>query len=81
MIIIIGGSGFIGTRLSTQLQKDNIPFKIVDIEKSAAFPDHWEFGDVTKPESLVEPLTGSDVIINRLQSTKIMCILSVFTMM
>lgn len=64
MLTIIGGSGFIGTRLSTQLQKDNIPFKIVDIEKSAAFPDHWEFGDVTKPESLIEPLTGSDVIIN-----------------
>ena len=46
------------------ITKGNIPFKIVDIEKSTAFPDHWEFGDVTKPESLVEPLTGSDVIIN-----------------
>ena len=64
MLTIIGGSGFIGTRLSNQLKSQNIDFKIVDIQKSEAHPEKWEFGDVTKPETLVEPLKGSDVIIN-----------------
>lgn len=64
MLTIIGGSGFIGTRLSNQLKSQNIDFKIVDIEKSEAHPEKWEFGDVTKPETLIEPLKGSDVIIN-----------------
>lgn len=64
MLTIIGGSGFIGTRLSNQLKSQNIDFKIVDIQKSEAHPEKWEFGDVTKPETLIEPLKGSDVIIN-----------------
>lgn len=64
MITIIGGSGFIGTRLSGQLTKENIEFKIVDIVKSEKYPEKWVFGDVTRPESLLEPLKGSDVIIN-----------------
>lgn len=33
MLTIIGGSGFIGTRLSNQLKSQNIDFKIVDIQK------------------------------------------------
>ncbi len=64
MYTIIGGSGFIGTRLSDQLTKENIEFKIVDIAKSDKYPEKWVFGDVTKPESLLEPLKDSDVIIN-----------------
>lgn len=64
MIAIIGGSGFIGTRLSDQLTKENINFKIVDIAKSEKYPDKWKFGDVTKPESLLEPLKNSNIIIN-----------------
>lgn len=64
MITIIGGSGFIGTRLSDQLTKENIEFKIVDIAKSEKYPEKWVFGDVTKPESLLEPLKNSSVIIN-----------------
>lgn len=64
MYTIIGGSGFIGTRLSDQLTKENIEFKIVDIAKSEKYPEKWVFGDVTKPESLLEPLKNSSVIIN-----------------
>ncbi len=64
MIKIIGGSGFIGTRLSTQLKKENIEFKIIDKIKSEAFPDNWEYGDVTKPKSLLKPLKDTTVIIN-----------------
>ncbi len=64
MLTIIGGSGFIGTRLSNQLKSQNIDFKIVDIQKSEIHSKQWEFGDVTKPETLIEPLKDSDVIIN-----------------
>lgn len=39
MLTIIGGSGFIGTRLSNQLKSQNIDFKIVDIQKSEAHPE------------------------------------------
>ncbi|MCT8342234.1 NAD-dependent epimerase/dehydratase family protein [Photorhabdus kleinii] len=64
MIKIIGGSGFIGTRLSAQLKKENIKFKIIDKRRSEAFPDNWEYGDVTKPESLLESLKDTSIIIN-----------------
>ncbi len=40
MLTIIGGSGFIGTRLSDQLTKENIEFKIVDIAKSDKYPEN-----------------------------------------
>ncbi|MDE1489883.1 NAD-dependent epimerase/dehydratase family protein [Xenorhabdus bovienii] len=64
MLTIIGGSGFIGTRLSNQLKSENINFKIVDINESIKFPEHWEYGDVTKPDTLLKPLKDSDIIIN-----------------
>ncbi|MDC9620355.1 MULTISPECIES: NAD-dependent epimerase/dehydratase family protein [Xenorhabdus] len=64
MIKIIGGSGFIGTRLSMQLKKENIPFKIIDKNKSEVFPDNWEYGDVTKPETLLKSLENTSIIIN-----------------
>ncbi|WP_420919573.1 NAD-dependent epimerase/dehydratase family protein [Xenorhabdus bovienii] len=63
-IIIIGGSGFIGSRLSSQFKKDNIKFKIVDKIKSNSFPEYWEYGDVTKPETLIKPLENASIIIN-----------------
>ncbi|MBD2820337.1 NAD-dependent epimerase/dehydratase family protein [Xenorhabdus sp. 42] len=63
-IIIIGGSGFIGARLSSQLKKNNVQFKIVDKEKSKEFPENWEYGDVTKIETLISPLKNSSIIIN-----------------
>ncbi|QPW26371.1 NAD-dependent epimerase/dehydratase family protein [Edwardsiella ictaluri] len=63
-LAIIGGSGFIGTRLATQLKNNNVEFTIVDKRNSETFPECWQYGDVTKPESLEEPLKGADVIIN-----------------
>ncbi|MBI6548028.1 NAD-dependent epimerase/dehydratase family protein [Xenorhabdus lircayensis] len=64
MIIIIGGSGFIGSRLCSILKQEKIPFKIVDKKKSKAFLNNWEYGDVTKPETLLKPLENSSIIIN-----------------
>lgn len=33
MLTILGGSGFIGTRLANQLASQHIDFKIIDIKK------------------------------------------------
>ncbi|SPW30946.1 Cholesterol dehydrogenase [Edwardsiella tarda] len=64
MIVIIGGAGFIGTRLATQLKNEGIDFSIIDKRKSEKFPEHWQFGDVTKPDTLEKLLNSSDVVIN-----------------
>ncbi|CDL84094.1 NAD-dependent epimerase/dehydratase family protein [Xenorhabdus szentirmaii] len=64
MIKLIGGSGFIGSRLATQLKIDNIPFQIIDKNKSELFPEQWEYGDVTKPETLYRTLKNASIIIN-----------------
>ncbi|SFU96522.1 NAD-dependent epimerase/dehydratase family protein [Xenorhabdus koppenhoeferi] len=64
MIKIIGGSGFIGSRLAAQLEIYNIPFQIIDKNKSDIFPNKWEYGDVTKPETLYKSLEKASIIIN-----------------
>ncbi|HGJ5857127.1 NAD-dependent epimerase/dehydratase family protein [Arsenophonus nasoniae] len=64
MLTILGGSGFIGTRLANQLASQHIDFKIIDIKKSQLHPDKWLFGDVTKAETLLEPLKDASIIIN-----------------
>ncbi|MFS1539638.1 MAG: NAD-dependent epimerase/dehydratase family protein [Candidatus Phlomobacter fragariae] len=64
MLTILGGSGFIGTRLANQLTSQQIDFKIIDINKSLVHPDKWIFGDVTKAETLLAPLKDASIIIN-----------------
>ncbi|WMY74581.1 NAD-dependent epimerase/dehydratase family protein [Buttiauxella selenatireducens] len=64
MLAIIGGSGFIGTRLANQLSASSIDFKIIDINKSNSYPDNWIYGDVTKPDTLLTALSGVNKIIN-----------------
>ncbi len=51
-IIIIGGSGFIGTRLSIRLGESEQSFQIVDKVQSGFFPDKVLIADVRKPLSL-----------------------------
>ena len=63
-ILILGGSGFIGTRLATPLQEHGIPFHIGDILKSESFPDHWLECDVRRQDSLAKVINGSQTIIN-----------------
>ncbi|WP_174888350.1 NAD-dependent epimerase/dehydratase family protein [Candidatus Williamhamiltonella defendens] len=63
-IAILGGSGFIGTRLCQRLVEANNDFVILDKNKSAAFPEKWQFADVTQPSSLDKTLLGIDMIIN-----------------
>ncbi len=52
MIAIIGGSGFIGTRLSLRLFQSNKSFEIVDKAPSGFFPDKVLSADVRQPLTL-----------------------------
>jgi len=63
-IAILGGSGFIGSRLSQYLNKINIDFIILDKVQSIQFPDKWQFADVTQPLDLYNTLSAVDIIIN-----------------
>ena len=63
-ILILGGSGFIGTRLTALLKKQGIPVRIGDIRASEAFPGIWIHCDVRHCETFSEEAQGVDVIVN-----------------
>ncbi|MDP3587806.1 MAG: NAD-dependent epimerase/dehydratase family protein [Sulfuricurvum sp.] len=63
MITIIGGSGFIGTRLCKRLEHDGVDFTIVDKVTSKTFGDKTAVADVRDYNGLVKACDG-DVIIN-----------------
>lgn len=64
MHLIIGGSGFIGTRLAKRLSSANTPFQIVDKAKSNTFPELTQLCDIRDKEKLLQIDTSADVIIN-----------------
>ncbi len=61
---IIGGSGFIGTRLCNRLLKSNLDFKIIDKVRSLKFPNKSIIADVCYLNSLVSSVEPSTVLIN-----------------
>jgi nucleoside-diphosphate-sugar epimerase len=63
-ILILGGSGFIGTQLCSLLTERGIPFRIGDLRPSKAFPDHWAQCDVRHLESLREVNRNARAIVN-----------------
>lgn len=63
-IAVVGGSGFIGTRLCQTLQQAGLPFRIVDKRISETFPGSTVIADVTQVDGLQEALRDCDVIIN-----------------
>jgi nucleoside-diphosphate-sugar epimerase len=63
-ITIIGGSGFVGTRLTTRLLATGHSIKIVDKNDSRKYPNLRTYADVREPETLEKTLNGSDVVIN-----------------
>lgn len=64
-ISIIGGSGFIGTRLCGRITKKiNADFSIVDKSPSAVFPDKYKRADVRLVEELRLAITKGTVIVN-----------------
>lgn len=54
-IIVIGGSGFIGTSLSARLSRSNKPFQIIDKLPSELFPDKVLRVDIRQPLLLSFP--------------------------
>lgn len=64
MINIVGGSGFIGTRLCHLLEQRQIPFRIIDKRMSDDFPQHTVIADVREPEQLLQALDPGATVIN-----------------
>ena len=60
---IIGGSGFIGTRLCELLEDCQIPFEIIDVKPSRRYPENTIVADIRDIDALRRSVTG-DVIIH-----------------
>lgn len=64
MFTIIGGSGFIGTRLAEILQRDGIDFKVIDKELSTCFPGRTEIADIRDLARLSKVSLCGDILVN-----------------
>lgn len=63
-ITLIGGSGFVGTRLINLLKDDaNYSLKNIDLRPSHFFPEMTETGDVRRQEDMDRLLQGSDCVV------------------
>lgn len=63
-VCIVGGSGFIGTRLARRLDLSNSTFTIVDKKESALYPLKWVEGDVCNPRYFEESLMNRCTLVN-----------------
>lgn len=63
-IALIGGSGFIGTRLASDLWHEGYYVSIVDIQSTKKYPDFYQYADVRSVDTLKAACAGSDIIIN-----------------
>lgn len=63
-ILIVGGSGFIGTRLAALLTESSHPVLIGDIKESKQFPQLWSHCDVTHVNDLRRAVEGVGAIVN-----------------
>lgn len=63
-IVIIGGSGFVGTRLTSRLLKAGHSVIIADKNDSVKYSQYRVFADVRDVASLESAITGSQVVIN-----------------
>lgn len=63
-IIILGGSGFLGTRLLPSLISQGYEVCIGDIVKSDMHPEYWQYCDIRKKNQLLSICEDADVIIN-----------------
>jgi GlcNAc-P-P-Und epimerase len=63
-VAILGGSGFIGTRLAGLLREESLPFRIGDLRRSETFPECWTECDVRSAESVRGVARGAQAIVN-----------------
>ena len=63
-ITVVGGSGFVGTRLIKRLLAAGHTVRIADKNDSKTYPELRVFADVREPQTLSAALKGSDVVIN-----------------
>jgi nucleoside-diphosphate-sugar epimerase len=63
-ITLIGGSGFVGTRLVTRLVAAGHTVRIADKNDSKKYPHLRLYTDVREPDALEKALAGSDVVVN-----------------
>lgn len=62
-VVLIGGSGFVGSRLCRRLKGEGRAFSIIDRRPSAAFPGRTTVADVGSPAALEGALpTGATVV-------------------
>ena len=65
IVNIVGGSGFIGTRLSSRLDRGNeCCFSIIDKVPSRTYPDRMTIADVRSVDALRAAITEGAIIIN-----------------
>ena len=64
MIKIVGGSGFIGSRLSNRLSDSGCEFGIVDKNISPFYGDLCSIADIRDYKALLASLNGADVVVN-----------------
>jgi nucleoside-diphosphate-sugar epimerase len=62
-VLILGGSGFVGTRL-TELLKNDHQVTIGDLVKSEFYPELWKHCDVCEDDDLRAVMQGQDCVIN-----------------
>ena len=63
-IIVVGGSGFIGSRLSSLFLRDRLDFKIVDKVISESFPKVTVIADVRSIKALNSAISENSILIN-----------------
>lgn len=63
-VLILGGAGFIGTRLASLFSEQSSPFRIGDLRRSGAFPNQSIECDVRNHKTLADAAAGADVIVN-----------------
>ena len=62
-VVVVGGSGFIGTRLCARLQAAGRPFAIIDRNVSAAYPNESSVEELGSP-TLAEAVAPGAAIVN-----------------